>query len=466
MISTKRVAVIMPGYNVSRTVVQALLAMEPLMGAGIDEVIFIDNKSSDDTLNKVGMIQAQNPLIGPRLTLIKNVRNHGYGGSLKIGLAYIQQRNFTHCMFLHSDDQGDNYRIAEGFLDALRGDPAMELILASRFHPEAHIKDYSLIRRLGNGLFNILIRLITGVTQSDPGTGITCVQTRLVREIPYPLFTSDLFFNLMLNIFLLHDHKIRCGEIPLHWADSTIGSTVMPWRHVVKMTNLLLGYGVRHLRGHPGFVDQQKISADWLAAYPHAITTHCHATLDYSFTKKSKLLKPKTFILDVDGVMTTGQFHYTSEGKGVKIFGPDDSDGLILLKPHLEIRFISGDKRGFAISKKRIVDDMGYPLDLVSVTHRIDWIRERFDPAEVIFMGDGIFDGHVLTQVGYGIAPANAGILTRQCANFVTSRNGGDRAVAEACLHILETFFVPFDATRHASHYLCVGSADTGRQSF
>jgi len=30
-------------------------------------------------------------------------------------------------------------------------------------------------------------------------------------------------------------------------------------------------------------------------------------------------------------------------------------------------------------------------------------------------------------------------------SNFVTKRSGGDRAVAEASLHILEKFFKPFD---------------------
>lgn len=42
--------------------------------------------------------------------------------------------------------------------------------------------------------------------------------------------------------------------------------------------------------------------------------------------------KPKCFILDVDGVMTTGHFLYTAEGKVMKIFGPDDNDGLSLKK--------------------------------------------------------------------------------------------------------------------------------------
>ena len=40
----------------------------------------------------------------------------------------------------------------------------------------------------------------------------------------------------------------------------------------------------------------------------------------------------RTFILDVDGVLTTGQFIYTSEGTAIKVFGADDNDGLSLLK--------------------------------------------------------------------------------------------------------------------------------------
>ncbi len=155
--------------------------------------------------------------------------------------------------------------------------------------------------------------------------------------------------------------------------------------------------------------------------------------------------KPTCVILDVDGVMTTGQFFYTSEGKVMKVFGADDNDGLSLLKNHVEIRFVTGDKKGFDISRKRIVDDMNYPLDLVSTIRRIDWITEKYDPQKVVYIGDGIFDHYVMRNVGYSIATANADQLAKQYANYVTTRSGGDRAVAEACLHILENFFQPYD---------------------
>ena len=95
------------------------------------------------------------------------------------------------------------------------------------------------------------------------------------------------------------------------------------------------------------------------------------------------------FVLDVDGVMTTGQFLYDSKGKAYKIFGPDDSDGLKILKQYIEIQFVSADKRGFEISKKRIQDDMGYPINLVSSDSRLQWINERYDSKKVIYMGDG-----------------------------------------------------------------------------
>ena len=154
---------------------------------------------------------------------------------------------------------------------------------------------------------------------------------------------------------------------------------------------------------------------------------------------------PKYFILDVDGVMTTGNFLYNTEGKAFKIFGPDDNDGLSLVSKYLEIRFVSGDRKGFAISKKRIVDDMNFQLDLVSTVERIKWIKRRYNLEDVIYMGDGIFDHYVMREVGYSIAPSNADRLAKQSANYITERKGGDRAVAEASLHIMEKFFEPYN---------------------
>ena len=154
----------------------------------------------------------------------------------------------------------------------------------------------------------------------------------------------------------------------------------------------------------------------------------------------------KNFILDVDGVFTDGKFHYTSEGKVVKVFGDADNDALSLIKDRLHIEMVTGDKRGFDISKRRIQDDMGYPISLVSTFKRLDWIRERFNPLETIYMGDGIYDPLVFNEVAFSIAPANAFFNTKKYAKYITTSKGGEGAVAEAILYIFENLFnEPFD---------------------
>ena len=141
--------------------------------------------------------------------------------------------------------------------------------------------------------------------------------------------------------------------------------------------------------------------------------------------------KPKIFILDVDGVMTDGKFYYSEKGKQLKVFGPDDNDALKILNKYVKIIFVTGDIRGFKISKKRI-SDMGFKLILVSTVKRLDWIKENYNLKEVIYMGDGIFDTLIMKEVFFSIAPQNADINCKKSANYVTKRSGGDRAVSEA----------------------------------
>ena len=127
---------------------------------------------------------------------------------------------------------------------------------------------------------------------------------------------------------------------------------------------------------------------------------------------------PEAFILDIDGVLTDGSFYYSEEGKAMKKFGADDNDALSLLKPYCKILFVTGDKRGFKISERRVLD-MKLEIFLVSTIKRIDWIKERFDPAKVVYMGDGIFDHYVMKEVGYGIAPANSDENTKNAADYI-----------------------------------------------
>ena len=150
--------------------------------------------------------------------------------------------------------------------------------------------------------------------------------------------------------------------------------------------------------------------------------------------------KPKILIIDVDGVMTTGQFLYSKSGKMFKIFGPHDTDGLNLIKKKIKILFVSADKKGFSISKKRIVDELGYTLKYSHHDTRFDFIK-KFGFKNVIYIGDGIHDARILKESLCGISPKNARKEAKNAANYITSSNSAEGAILDAAIIINKKFF-------------------------
>lgn len=151
--------------------------------------------------------------------------------------------------------------------------------------------------------------------------------------------------------------------------------------------------------------------------------------------------KPKTLIFDLDGVLTDGKIYYSEEGKIFKVFGPDDHEAIKLIRKLLKVLVITADEKGLAISKRRVEKDLGLELFLVPSQGRINWIKERFIPEEVVYMGDGIFDHLVFQEVLYAIAPGNASRRIRELADYVCECKGSEGAVSEASLHVAKNLF-------------------------
>jgi 3-deoxy-D-manno-octulosonate 8-phosphate phosphatase (KDO 8-P phosphatase) len=146
----------------------------------------------------------------------------------------------------------------------------------------------------------------------------------------------------------------------------------------------------------------------------------------------------KRFILDVDGVLNDGMLYWGVDGKPFKAFGNYDHDGLKQLREFIDIEFISADKQGWPITESRIVQHMKFPLTLVKEADRNAFILNKGNPEETVFMGDGPYDAMIFPNVGLSIAPAQAWRTAIENANYVTLRAGGNGAVLDACVYIMD----------------------------
>lgn len=146
-------------------------------------------------------------------------------------------------------------------------------------------------------------------------------------------------------------------------------------------------------------------------------------------------------ISDVDGCLTDGRYIYTADGKVAKVFGPHDNDGVKLLKANgIDVIFVSADKRGFPITKKRI-EDMKCPIFNVSEAERVQWVANYIKANEYefsVFFGDGIGDVPVKDVVTYFACPANARKEAKMAAQYVTESIGGQGAFLDLAQWVLK----------------------------
>jgi 3-deoxy-D-manno-octulosonate 8-phosphate phosphatase (KDO 8-P phosphatase) len=140
--------------------------------------------------------------------------------------------------------------------------------------------------------------------------------------------------------------------------------------------------------------------------------------------------KPLLIIVDVDGVLTDGNFLYSANGKEFKRFGAYDSDGLRILEKFCKINFISADKRGFEISNCRITD-MGATLQLVSAGARARYVENLAVNYFVIFVADSFTDIEGMRFADVSVVPSSGHRIARNFASYVLETEGGAGVLAE-----------------------------------
>ena len=148
----------------------------------------------------------------------------------------------------------------------------------------------------------------------------------------------------------------------------------------------------------------------------------------------------KLLILDVDGVLTSGQVYLCDCGHEIKGFNTQDGVGLqLLLANNIEIAVISGRKS--PATKKRL-QELNIKHVYLGVGDKItvfNQLKHELALANhnIAYIGDDLPDLLVMQQVGFSIAVANAVDAIKDIADYITAKKGGDGAVREVCDFIL-----------------------------
>jgi YrbI family 3-deoxy-D-manno-octulosonate 8-phosphate phosphatase len=165
---------------------------------------------------------------------------------------------------------------------------------------------------------------------------------------------------------------------------------------------------------------------------------------------KNMVKKIKIIFLDCDGVLSTGSFFYTEDGKFLKEFSSMDGKGFSQAKKngiHLLVISEEPHEKGVNITKRRCEDQK---IDFAHAKNPEDKLliaKKYADKKGVVlkecaFVADDIGDWFLFREVGLPVAVANAynklKIFAKENNGYITQLSGGRGAVREAIEWILE----------------------------
>lgn len=164
-----------------------------------------------------------------------------------------------------------------------------------------------------------------------------------------------------------------------------------------------------------------------------------------SLTLRERAARVKLFLMDVDGVLTTGQLLFipTTDGQVLETKPFDSQDGLALqwLSWHKIATGVISGRVSAATELRARTAGMAYVyqghLEKIPILEEIQ-AKSGIALEEMAFMGDDLTDVVVMRRVGLALAPSNARPEVKRAAHYVTEAAGGSGAVREVGELLLE----------------------------
>ncbi len=155
---------------------------------------------------------------------------------------------------------------------------------------------------------------------------------------------------------------------------------------------------------------------------------------------KTKLTRVKTFIFDVDGVLTDGSLILMPDGEQLRTMNIKDGYAMQLaVKKGYKVAVISGRKSEGVL--KRLhglgIYDVYLGSDDKIETYKEFIMTYDINPDEILYMGDDIPDYEVMKLIGVPTCPSDSVQEIKDISIYVSDKNGGKGCVRDVIEQVM-----------------------------
>ncbi|MBC3796741.1 glycosyltransferase family 2 protein [Acetobacterium tundrae] len=191
------------------------------------DILFVNDCSKDNTLEVIKKIE--------NVEYVDLPINLGYSYAVQTGLKYAVEYGYDYLIQFDGDGQHLASEAKKMYKYALEKN--IGVVIGSRFLKETSYS-HSFFRKVGTGLFQKIIKMLTGKKISDPTSGLQVIKRDvflpLSKMYGYPEFPDA---NLLIQLIY---QGVTIGEIPVEmknreFGESMHGGIIKPIKYMIKM---------------------------------------------------------------------------------------------------------------------------------------------------------------------------------------------------------------------------------------
>jgi len=198
MYKNKKVLVVMPAYNASKTLIKTY--SEVMEQDYVDEIILVDDASKDNTIDIAKNLK--------NVKVYRHEENLGYGANQKTCYQMALKAGGDIIIMVHPDYQYTPKLIPA--MVSLIGNNLYHCVLGSRILGGYALKGgMPLWRYLANRFLTFVENILTGAKLSEYHTGFRAFSKEILEKIPFQQNSNDFIFdNQILAQILFNNYTI------------------------------------------------------------------------------------------------------------------------------------------------------------------------------------------------------------------------------------------------------------------
>ena len=200
MICDKKVVVVMPAYNAGKTLRQTF---ELVPGGIVDDIILVDDASTDNTVEVAGSLGIQHILV--------HDENLGYGGNQKTCYASAVGLDADIVIMVHPDYQYTPKLIRA--MASLIADDVFDCVLGSRILGVGALAGgMPVYKYIANRILTFFQNLMVSYKLAEYHTGYRAFSREVLTSLPLSANSDDFIFDNQMLLQVI-SHGFSVGEI-------------------------------------------------------------------------------------------------------------------------------------------------------------------------------------------------------------------------------------------------------------